>query len=101
MNKNRKERNSRRGRWAALSAACALSAAAAAAHPAQAQDHRGGTLRLLAVAAQGTIDPQMNYAQQYWQIFSGMYDGLVAFKKVGGADGNTIVPDIAEAIPEA
>jgi len=43
----------------------------------------------------------MNYAQQYWQIFSGMYDGLVAFKKVGGDDGNTIVPDIAEAIPEA
>ncbi|HVM84265.1 MAG TPA: ABC transporter substrate-binding protein [Candidatus Binatia bacterium] len=72
----------------------------AVAATANAGDHRGGTMRLLAVAAQGTIDPQMNYAQQYWQIFQGMYDGLVAFKKVPGADGNTIVPDLAEAIPE-
>jgi peptide/nickel transport system substrate-binding protein len=101
MSGNRAIHRSRTGRWATFGAACALSAAALAPAPAQAQDHRGGTLRLLAVAAQGTIDPQMNYAQQYWQIFSGMYDGLVAFKKVGGADGNTIVPDIAEAIPEA
>jgi len=80
--------------------ACALASAMAVAATANAGDHRGGTMRLLAVAAQGTIDPQMNYAQQYWQIFQGMYDGLVAFKKVPGADGNTIVPDLAEAIPE-
>ncbi len=79
----------------AIASFCALSTAHAE------EGKRGGTLRLLAVAAQGTIDPHMNYAQQYWQIFSGMYDGLVAFKKVGGADGNTIVPDIAEAIPAA
>ncbi|HVT51813.1 MAG TPA: ABC transporter substrate-binding protein [Dongiaceae bacterium] len=83
---------------ASLAIATAGAWSAGAAH---ADAHRGGTLRLLAVAAQGTIDPQMNYAQQYWEIFSGMYDGLVTFKKVGGDDGNTIVPDIAEAIPEA
>lgn len=79
----------------AIASACIWSANAA-----QAEGHRGGTLRLTAVGAQGTIDPQMNYTQQYWQIFSAMYDGLLAFKKVGGTDGNTIVADIAEEVPQ-
>jgi peptide/nickel transport system substrate-binding protein len=82
-------------------AALALSGAMAISSPAAAQEHRGGTMRLLAVAAQGTIDPQMNYAQQYWQLFQGMYDELVTFQKAAGADGFVIVPDLAEAIPEA
>lgn len=69
--------------------------------PVQADDHRGGTMRLLAVSAQGTIDPHVNYANQYWQIYQGIYDGLVAFKKAPGSDGFTIVPDLAEAVPEA
>jgi peptide/nickel transport system substrate-binding protein len=100
MNMNRKGRNPRQGRWAAFGAVCALSAALAT-QPAHAQEHRGGTMRLLAVSAQGTIDPQMNYAQQYWQLFQGMYDGLLTFQKAAGPDGFVIVPDLAEAIPEA
>jgi peptide/nickel transport system substrate-binding protein len=87
-------------RWARAATVCTLAAFAAVA-PAAAQEHRGGTLRLLAVAAQGTIDPQMNYAQQYWQLFQGMYDGLLAFQKAAGPDGFTIVPDLAESIPTA
>ena len=66
---------------------------------ARAQKHRGGELRLLAQAASGTIDPQINYEGAFWQVFSITYDGLVAFRKAEGAAGNELVPDLAEAIP--
>ena len=62
--------------------------------------HRGGTLRVVAHGAAGTIDPQVNYTLEYWQVFQSVYDGLLAFKKAPGAAGLTIVPDLAEAIPE-
>lgn len=86
-------------RWAVLLAL--LSA------PAWAQDraalmqaHRGGTIRLLARSAAGTIDPQVNYTAQFWQVFAHAYDGLLAFRKVPGPQGNEIVADLAEAVPE-
>ena len=63
------------------------------------QAHRGGTARLVAKSAAGTIDPQINYTPIYWQIFQSTYDGLVAFRKAGGSDGTIIVPDLAEAVP--
>lgn len=62
--------------------------------------HRGGTVRLLARSAAGTIDPQVNYTAQYWQIFGMAYDGLLAFRKVPGPRGNEVVGDLAEAVPE-
>ena len=61
--------------------------------------HRGGTMRLLAHSAAGTIDPQVNYTAQFWQMFSLAYDGLLAFRKVPGPGGNEIVGDLAEAVP--
>ncbi len=70
-----------------------------AAAPAFAAEHRGGTMQLLAHAAAGTLDPQINYTTQFWQVEQAAYDGLLAFRKVAGAAGNTIVPDLAEAIP--
>ncbi len=57
-------------------------------------------MRLLSRAAAGTIDPQVNYTAQYWQVFALAYDGLVAFRKVAGPRGNDIVPDLADAVPE-
>ena len=62
--------------------------------------HRGGTLRLIAHDAAGTIDPQINYTAQYWQLFQFVYDGLLTFQKAGGEAGGVVVPDLAEAIPE-
>src|SRR6266404_3863685 len=53
----------------------------------------------LATAAGGTIDPQINYTLQYWQLYQSIYDGLVSFKHAPGSDGFTIVPDLAESIP--
>ena len=75
--------------------AAALPAAAQAADP-----HRGGTLRLVAHAGAGSIDPQVNDTAQYWQLFSVSYDSLLSYRKTQGAAGLVLVPDLAEALPE-
>ena len=67
---------------------------------AQAQGSTGGTLRLLASSGAGSIDPQINYTAQYWQIFTVVYDGLVAFRRVTGPAGLQLVPDLADSVPE-
>ena len=64
------------------------------------EQHSGGTLKLVAAAAGGTIDPQINYTLQYWQLFYHLYDGLVTFKRGGGIEAGDVVPDLAEAMPE-
>jgi peptide/nickel transport system substrate-binding protein len=64
-----------------------------------AQSHRGGTLKLLAKSAGGTLDPQVNYTLQYWQLYQAAYDGLLAFTKAGGNAAFNVVPDIAEKLP--
>jgi peptide/nickel transport system substrate-binding protein len=89
-----------KARLAGLAIAGALSAylctpAAADLDPA----HKGGTMRLVAVGAGGTIDPHINYTLQYWQLYQSIYDGLVTFKHADGVDGFTIVPDLAEELP--
>jgi peptide/nickel transport system substrate-binding protein len=61
--------------------------------------HRGGTLHLTAAAAGGTIDPQINYDSKFNQLYSFLADGLMTFRKVGGAAGAEVVPDLAEAMP--
>ena len=66
---------------------------------AQMQAHRGGTLKLLAKAAGGTIDPHVNYTLQYWQLYQATYDGLLGFKKAGGNAAFEVVPDIAQRVP--
>ncbi|MGW1618858.1 ABC transporter substrate-binding protein [Streptomyces sp. NPDC002172] len=62
--------------------------------------HKGGTLKLVAHAAAGSFDPQVNYTLQYWQLYQSMYDGLLAFKKVNGQESFTVVPDLATALPK-
>jgi peptide/nickel transport system substrate-binding protein len=93
----------KRTQWLGWSAGalCASAIALAGVAPAQAQDHRGGTIRMVAVDAGGTMDPQINYTLQYWQLYQGLYDGLLTFKKGTGAEGFKIVPDLAEDMPQA
>ena len=62
--------------------------------------HAGGTVKLLAAASGGTLDPQVNYTLQYWQLYQASYDGLVSFQKVSGIGSFTIVPDLATALPK-
>src|ERR1700716_2107929 len=81
--------------------ACALLALiGATATTAAPTSHRGGTLKLLAKAAGGTLDPQVNYTLQYWQLYQATYDGLLAFKKAGGNGAFQVVPDLAQSLPK-
>ena len=61
---------------ASASGSASSSAPAAAGYNAA---HAGGTLHLVANAAGGTLDPQINYTLQYWQLYQATYDGLLAF----------------------
>ena len=84
-----------------MGAAAAAGLMAASLQPAAADDaHRGGTLRLLSQSAGGSLDPKINYTLQYWTVYQYVYDGLVTFKHAAGSEGFTIVPDLAEAMPE-
>ena len=47
-----------------------------------------------------SIDPAVDYDQN-WTLLNLIYDGLLTWKKVGGSDGNTLVPDLAQQIPQA
>src|SRR5438552_949512 len=85
---------SRVGKFAILGALVVLAVSAGTTGAAR-QDHRGGTLKLLAKAAGGTLDPQVNYTLEYWQLYQATYDGLLAFKKAGGDQAFDVVPDLA------
>src|SRR5580692_6516514 len=90
----------RRMKWL-VGAAAAAGMLATAAGPASADMHRGGILRLVSASAGGTLDPKINYTLQYWTMYQYTYDGLLTFKHAAGSDGFTIVPDLAEAMPES
>jgi peptide/nickel transport system substrate-binding protein len=72
----------------------------AASHAKLMAAHRGGTLRLVAKGAGGTLDPQVNYTLQYWQIYRSTNDGLLAFNNAAGTKAFKIVPDLATSIPK-
>ena len=61
---------------------------------------KGGTMILLANSNPGTADPAINYTLQFWQVFIDVYDGLVGFKRAGGAEGTKLVPDLATEVPK-
>src|SRR5579875_2005090 len=62
--------------------------------------HAGGTLKLLWSSAAGTLDPQVNYTLEYWQLYQATYDGLLAFQKTSGNASFNVVPDLATAMPK-
>jgi YVTN family beta-propeller protein len=61
-------------------------------------EHRGGTLRVVTVAPD-FIDPALAYASSSWAVLEVTNDGLVGFRKVGGAQGTQLVPDLAVSLP--
>lgn len=87
------------GALALLAGTTLLAAPAFADRAADMAAHRGGTMRLVTVAAEGTIDPQINYTLKNWQIYQLTYDGLVNFSRAPGAKAFDLVPAIAEEIP--
>jgi len=68
---------------------------------ASSSSRRGGTLR---VVSQGgdtfdSIDPGAAFRVASWQLLSMLYDGLVTYRRTGGPSGQTVVPDLATALP--
>jgi len=62
--------------------------------------HRGGDLRALSPIID-FVDPALSYFPGTWNMLSMTGDGLVAFKRVGGIEGNTLVPDLATRLPQS
>ncbi len=68
---------------------------------ASATEHRGGALAIASLdPGPPTLDPALVYDARGWSILSITNDGLVAYKKVGGPAGTTLVPDLASALPQ-
>jgi ABC-type transport system substrate-binding protein/DNA-binding SARP family transcriptional activator/streptogramin lyase len=63
--------------------------------------HRGGTLTLIAQLPphDQATDPALAYTIPIWQMLSVTNDGLVGYRRAGGPAGNTLVPDLAQALP--
>ena len=57
-------------------------------------------MKLTASAAAGTIDPHINYQEKFNQLYAFLFDGLVTFRKTGGAAGGEVVADLAERMPQ-
>jgi len=70
------------------------------------ESHRGGTLRLKWPSyVPGTqcrcADPIAYNNFQSWWLASLAYDGLVAYRRIGGAGGARLVANLASEVPEA
>ena len=82
----------------ALAAGAADTLWAAALPPAS--RHRGGTLVVSAyLSGCNCLDPAFAWQSDAWRALSILYDGLVAYRKTGGAPGATLVPDLAMNLP--
>ena len=69
------------------------------------ESHRGGTLRLkwpeyAPIAACRCVDPIAYANFQSWWLAALAYDGLVAYRRVGGAGGARLVANLASEVPE-
>ena len=68
-----------------------------AVRPFAAAGHRGGTL-VEVVSALPQLDPVHDFSEAT-PALAGVYDGLLGFRKAGGGQGATLVPDLAVALP--
>jgi peptide/nickel transport system substrate-binding protein len=66
-----------------------------------AASHRGGTLRLDTTELSECVcfDPLDYPSLASWQLLGLVYDGLVAYRRVGGPAGGVLVGDLAQAVP--
>jgi YVTN family beta-propeller protein len=64
--------------------------------------HRGGTLTALMAMSPpvDSIDPAITFDTVTSGLLSMAYDGLTAFRRVGGRDGTQLVPDLAASLPQ-
>jgi len=69
-----------------------------AARPFAAASHRGGTLTEVSAGFPLQLDPVHDISVTTAAL-AAVYDGLVAFRKAGGTQGDTLVPDLAVTLP--
>lgn len=64
--------------------------------------HRGGTFSVASSQPAGTtsIDPAVAYDPETLHVLTMVYDGLVGLRRTDGADGLTLVPDLATELPQ-
>jgi YVTN family beta-propeller protein len=60
--------------------------------------HRGGRLVVVADGLD-SIDPALAYNTNSFALLGVAYDGLTAFRRVGGSEGTQLVPDLAATLP--
>jgi peptide/nickel transport system substrate-binding protein len=86
----------------AVTAVSARGATLAAAAAIPVSRHRGGTIRYTAVNELLTRpDPALTYSVDGWQLLSITNDGLLTYRRTSGPLGETVVPDLANALPRA
>jgi YVTN family beta-propeller protein len=64
--------------------------------------HRGGVLRIAAGNigdGNRLLDPVDTYNDDLWRMLAITNDGLVGFRRVAGAPGGQLVPDLATSVP--
>ncbi|HEY7280908.1 MAG TPA: ABC transporter substrate-binding protein [Actinomycetota bacterium] len=63
--------------------------------------HRGGTLTVWGSKDLfDTVDPALAYYPQSWAMLALTNDGLVGFRRTGGLNGATLVPDLSRSLPQ-
>jgi YVTN family beta-propeller protein len=62
--------------------------------------HRGGTLRFESAPFDCNCFDPASYGGTDWPALSLAYDGLVAYRRIPGAGGSTLVPDLAASLPQ-
>jgi YVTN family beta-propeller protein len=64
-----------------------------------AANHRGGTLRLYDLLTPDSLDQAIGFLLPTLEVFASTSDQLVGYRRVGGLDGGTLVPDLATSLP--
>jgi peptide/nickel transport system substrate-binding protein len=62
-------------------------------------EHRGGTLRVLALKTFDALEPAFAYTPASVEIAALTGDGLTAMQRAAGRDGTQLVPDLARTLP--
>jgi peptide/nickel transport system substrate-binding protein len=60
----------------------------------------GGEIRTAYTSFPDYLDPALSYTQEGWQTLWTVYTPLLTYKHAEGAEGATVVPGLAEAMPE-
>ncbi|MBW3607267.1 MAG: ABC transporter substrate-binding protein [Actinobacteria bacterium] len=60
----------------------------------------GGTITTAYTSFPDYLDPALSYTQEGWQSMWTVYTPLLTYKHAEGAEGATVVPGLAEAMPD-